>query len=248
MSDLLDVPVVDHWWQTETGSPVAANPRGLDVLPIKPGSPTVPMPGYGLRVLDDEGRPVEAGAMGNIVIDMPLPPGAAVTLWQADERFRDSYLTARPGFYDTADAGMLDEDGYVWVMGRTDDVVNVAGHRLSTGAIEEAVAAHPSVAECAVFGVADELKGEVPVGLVVLKAGADNGPVEEEIVGSVRERIGPVAAFRRVIVVDRLPKTRSGKILRATMKKMAAGEPYTVPGTIEDPAVLGEIERVLAGR
>ena len=248
VKDRLGVPVVDHWWQTETGSPVAANPRGLDDLAVKPGSPTVPMPGYGLRVLDDEGRPVEAGTMGNIVIDLPLPPGAAVTLWQADERFRESYLAARPGFYDTADAGMLDEDGYVWVMGRTDDVVNVAGHRLSTGAIEEAVASHPAVAECAVFGLRDDVKGEVPVGLVVLKAGAEGAPgtIEGEVVAAVRERIGPVAAFRKVVVVERLPKTRSGKILRATMKKIAVGDPYTVPGTIEDAAVLGEIERVLA--
>ncbi len=244
---LLNVPVVDHWWQTETGCAVAANPLGLERLPVKHGSPAVPMPGYGIRILDAEGSAVVAGTMGNIALDLPLPPGAAVTLWNADDRFRSSYLAPQPGFYDTADAGSVDEDGYVWVMGRTDDVINVAGHRLSTGAMEEAVAAHPAVAECAVFGCQDELKGEVPFGLVVLNSGVDTQAtdVAREIVATVRDRIGPVAAFKRVLVVDRLPKTRSGKILRSTIKRIADGEPYTAPGTIEDPAVLTEIESAI---
>lgn len=244
---VLQVPVIDHWWQTETGCAVAANPLGLERLPVKYGSPAVPMPGYAVRILDAEGHAVAPGTMGNIALDLPLPPGAAVTLWGADDRFRSSYLLAQPGFYDTADAGSVDEDGYVWVMGRTDDVINVAGHRLSTGAMEEAVAAHPSVAECAVFGCRDELKGEVPFGLVVLKSGVDTptADVAKEIVATVRDRIGPVAAFKRVLVVDRLPKTRSGKILRGTIKRIADGEAYTSPGTIEDPAVLVDIERVI---
>ncbi|WP_299845264.1 AMP-binding protein [uncultured Jannaschia sp.] len=244
---LLGVPVVDHWWQTETGCAVAANPLGLERLPVKHGSPAVPMPGYGIRILDAEGRAVEPGAMGNIALDLPLPPGAAVTLWEADDRFRSSYLLSQPGFYDTADAGSVDEDGYVWVMGRTDDVINVAGHRLSTGAMEEAVAAHPAVAECAVFGCSDELKGEVPFGLVVLKSGVDTpaADIPAQVIAIVRDHIGPVAAFKRVIVVDRLPKTRSGKILRATIKRIVDGEPYAVPGTIEDPTVLADIERII---
>ncbi|MEL6059506.1 AMP-binding protein [Methylobacterium sp. DCY52] len=247
---LLDVPVIDHWWQTETGCAVAANPLGLERLPVKHGSPAVPMPGYAIRILDGDGQPVGHGEMGSIVLEMPLPPGAAVTLWNADYRFRESYLAARPGFYDTADAGSLDEDGYVWVMGRTDDVINVAGHRLSTGLMEEVVSAHPAVAECAVIGCRDTLKGEVPCGLIVLKAGVstDPGRVADEVVALVRERIGPVAALRRVVAVDRLPKTRSGKILRATIKRIADGEVYAAPATIEDPTVLAEIEGALASK
>ena len=241
---LLDVPVIDHWWQTETGCAVAANPLGLERLPVKHGSPAVPMPGYGIRILDTEGRSVSPGVMGNIALELPLPPGAAVTLWGADDRFRSSYLQTQPGYYDTADAGSVDEDGYIWVMGRTDDVINVAGHRLSTGAMEEAVAAHPAVAECAVFGCRDELKGEVPFGLVVLKSGVDTPTtdIEAEIVATVRDRIGPLAAFKKALVIDRLPKTRSGKILRGTIKRIADGEPYTPPGFIEDPAVVTEID------
>ncbi|MFF9551183.1 AMP-binding protein [Methylobacterium fujisawaense] len=247
---LLGVPVIDHWWQTETGCAVAANPLGLERLPVKHGSPAVPMPGYAMRILDGDGQPVGHGEMGSIVLEMPLPPGAAVTLWNADDRFRESYLAARPGFYDTADAGSLDEDGYVWVMGRTDDVINVAGHRLSTGLMEEVVSAHPAVAECAVIGCRDTLKGEVPCGLIVLKAGVETDPgvVADEVVALVRERIGPVAALRRVVPVDRLPKTRSGKILRATIKRIADGEEYAAPATIEDPSVLAEIEGTLASK
>lgn len=247
---LLGVPVIDHWWQTETGCAVAANPLGLERLPVKHGSPAVPMPGYAMRILDGDGQPVGHGEMGSIVLEMPLPPGAAVTLWNADDRFRESYLAARPGFYDTADAGSLDEDGYVWVMGRTDDVINVAGHRLSTGLMEEVVSAHPAVAECAVIGCRDTLKGEVPCGLIVLKAGVETDPgvVADEVVALVRERIGPVAALRRVVPVDRLPKTRSGKILRATIKRIADGEEYAAPATIEDPSVLAEIEGALASK
>ncbi|MEE7475111.1 AMP-binding protein [Methylobacterium hispanicum] len=247
---LLEVPVIDHWWQTETGCAVAANPLGLERLPVKHGSPAVPMPGYAIRILDGDGQPCGHGEMGSIVLEMPLPPGAAVTLWNADDRFRESYLASRPGFYDTADAGSLDEDGYVWVMGRTDDVINVAGHRLSTGLMEEVVSAHPAVAECAVIGCRDTLKGEVPCGLIVLKAGVstDPGLVADEVVALVRERIGPVAALRRVVPVDRLPKTRSGKILRATIKRIADGEAYAAPATIEDPTVLVEIEGALASK
>jgi propionyl-CoA synthetase len=245
---LLGVPVIDHWWQTETGCAVAANPLGLERLPVKLGSPAVPMPGYAIQILGGDGTPVERGAMGSIALEMPLPPGAAVTLWNADERFRDSYLAALPGFYNTADAGSLDEDGYVWVMGRTDDVINVAGHRLSTALMEETVAAHPAVAECAVVGCRDDLKGEVPCGLIVLKSGVSTSPedIADEVVGLVREHIGPVAALKRVVVVERLPKTRSGKILRATIKRIVDGETYTAPATIEDSSVLAEIERVLA--
>ncbi|MXP65878.1 propionyl-CoA synthetase [Roseomonas sp. M0104] len=244
---LLGVPVIDHWWQTETGWAVAANPLGLERLPVKYGSSAVPMPGYVVQILGGDGRPVERGAMGSIALEMPLPPGAAVTLWNADDRFRESYLAAYPGFYNTGDAGSLDEDGYVWVMGRTDDVINVAGHRLSTALMEEAVASHPAVAECAVVGCQDALKGEVPCGLIVLKTGvsASPGTVAEEVVTLVRDRIGPVAALKRVVVVERLPKTRSGKILRSTIKRIADGETYTAPATIEDSSVLAEIERVL---
>jgi propionyl-CoA synthetase len=244
---MLNVPVIDHWWQTESGWPIVANPVGLGLLPIKPGSPTVPMPGYAIEVVDDATKPVKAGAMGSIVIKLPLPPGALPTLFQHDRRMVESYLSEFPGYYKTSDAGYIDEDGYLFVMGRTDDIINVAGHRLSTGGMEEALAAHRDVAECAVIGVKDEIKGEAPLGFVVLKSGVkrDLLELEREIVALVRERIGPVAAFKRAIAVNRLPKTRSGKILRGTMKKIADGEAWTMPATIDDPAALDEIAIVL---
>ena len=246
----LKVPVVDHWWQTETGWAIAANPVGLGLLPIKLGSPTVPMPGYDVQIVDEASKPVPAGTMGSIVVKLPLPPGCLPTLWQQDDRFAESYLAEFPGYYKTADAGFLDDDGYVFVMGRTDDIINVAGHRLSTGGMEEVLASHPDVAECAVIGVKDELKGEVPCGFVVLKAGERRPPdvIEKELVGLVRDRIGPVAAFKLAVTVNRLPKTRSGKILRGTMKKIADHDPWTVPATIDDAGVLEEIEGVLKER
>jgi propionyl-CoA synthetase len=248
--DILGTPVIDHWWQTETGWPVAGNPLGLGALPVKHGSPTVPMPGYTLDVLDEGGKSVGPNKMGSIVIKLPLPPGALPTLWHADERFRDSYLSVYPGYYNTSDAGYLDEDGYIWVMGRTDDIINVAGHRLSTGGMEEVLASHPAVAECAVIGMKDALKGEVPCGFVVLKSGIDRSPdeIEAELVALVREKIGPVAAFKLAITVARLPKTRSGKILRGTMKKIADGDDWTPPATIDDPMILTEIGDVLRAR
>jgi propionyl-CoA synthetase len=247
---LLKVPVIDHWWQTETGWAIAGNPMGLGALPVKHGSPTVAMPGYDLRIVDDACKEVAPGTMGSIVIKLPLPPSCLPTLWQADERFRESYLAEFPGYYKTADAGFLDTDGYLYVMGRTDDIINVAGHRLSTGGIEEVLAAHQDVAECAVIGIKDAIKGEVPAGFVVLKAGVNREPseIEQECVGLVREKIGPVAAFKLAIAVARLPKTRSGKILRGTMKKIADGEPWTMPATIDDPAILDEIGGALKGR
>jgi propionyl-CoA synthetase len=239
----LGVPVIDHWWQTETGWPIAANCLGIEHLPVVPGSSTRAVPGWDLRVLDGEGKEVPAGETGALVVKLPMPPGATPTLWNADERFREAYLSAFPGYYQTADAGYIDEDGYVFVMARTDDIINVAGHRLSTGALEEVLASHPDVAECAVIGVADALKGQLPVGFLVLKAGVERPP--DEIVGEtvqlVRDRIGPVASFKTAAVVDRLPKTRSGKILRGTMRRIADGEPYTTPATIDDPAILDEI-------
>ncbi|MBD9525767.1 propionyl-CoA synthetase [Paracoccus sp. PAR01] len=244
----LGVPVIDHWWQTETGWPIAANPLGIEPLPIKPGSPSVPMPGYDISVLDEGGNPVPPETLGAIAIRLPLPPGTLPTLWNADERFRKSYLDHFPGYYETGDAGYLDRDGYLYVMARTDDVINVAGHRLSTGAIEEVLASHPAVAECAVIGAADPLRGQIPLGLLCLKSGV-NIPDEQlvsEVVKLVRERIGPVAAFRSACVVKRLPKTRSGKILRATMTKMADGLDFKPPATIDDPAILDEIRATLA--
>ena len=246
----LKVPVVDHWWQTETGWAIAANPVGLGLLPIKLGSPTVPLPGYDVQIVDEASKPVPAGTMGSIVVKLPLPPGCLPTLWQQDDRFAESYLAEFPGYYKTADAGFLDDEGYVFVMGRTDDIINVAGHRLSTGGMEEVLASHPDVAECAVIGVKDELKGEVPCGFVVLKAGERRAPdvIEKELVGLVRDRIGPVAAFKLAVTVNRLPKTRSGKILRGTMKKIADHDPWTVPATIDDAGVLEEIEGVLKER
>jgi len=244
----LGVPVIDHWWQTETGWAICANPLGIEKLPVKPGSPTLPMPGYDVRVLDEEGHEVPAGKLGAICIKLPLPPSCLPTLWNADERFVQSYLSRYPGYYLTGDAGFKDEDGYLFIMSRIDDVINVAGHRLSTGAMEEVLASHPAVAECAVIGVADELKGELPLGLVVLKAGVDrpHAEIERELVQKVRDEIGPVAAFKLVTVVKRLPKTRSGKILRGTMKKIADGQPWTMPATIDDPAILDEIAEALA--
>jgi len=243
-------PVIDHWWQTETGWCIAGNPVGLGMLPVKHGSATVPMPGWDIRIVDESCKEVPAGTIGSIVAKLPMPPGAFPTLWQQDERFREAYLAEFPGYYKTADAGFKDEDGYVHVMGRTDDIINVAGHRLSTGGMEEVLASHPDVAECAVIGMADTLKGEVPCGFVVLKAGVtrDHAVIEKEIVGLVRERIGPVAAFKLAITVPRLPKTRSGKILRGTMKKIADGEAWTMPATIEDPKVLDEIGAAVKGR
>ncbi|MEU7745225.1 propionyl-CoA synthetase [Nonomuraea sp. NPDC049158] len=246
-SDLLGIPVIDHWWQTETGWPIAANCVGLEPLPIKPGSPTKAVPGWDVRVLDPEGKECPPGVEGAVAIRLPLPPGALPTLYRDDARFAESYLSRHPGHYLTGDGGFLDDDGYLYVMGRIDDVINIAGHRLSTGAMEEVIAAHPDVAECAVIGVDDALKGQLPLGFVVLKAGADRDPaeVERELVALVRERIGPVAAFRRAVVVARLPKTRSGKILRATMRDIAAGRDYRAPSTIEDPAALSEIADAL---
>jgi propionyl-CoA synthetase len=248
--EILKVPVIDHWWQTETGSCIVGNPIGLELLPVKPGSPTVPLPGYDVQCLDEGGRPAPAGTMGAIVVKLPLPPCALPTLWQDEARFRESYLSAFPGYYNTSDAGFIDADGYVFIMGRTDDIINVAGHRLSTGGMEEVLASHPAVAECAVVGIKDALKGEQPCGFVVLKSGVTQSPaeIERELVALVRDRIGPVAAFKLALTVNRLPKTRSGKILRATMKKIADGEDYAMPATIEDSAVLGEIGDALKGR
>jgi propionyl-CoA synthetase len=244
---VLGVPVVDHWWQTETGWGIVGNPVGLGLLPIKHGSPTVPMPGYDVQIVDEAAKPVPNGQMGSIVIKLPLPPGCLPTLWQNDGRMKESYLEEFPGFYKTADAGFKDSDGYLFIMGRTDDIINVAGHRLSTGGMEEVLASHPAVAECAVIGIKDELKGEQPCGFVVLKSGVTKSPldVEKEIVALVREKIGPVAAFKIAITVNRLPKTRSGKILRGTMKKIADGDVWTPPATIDDPAILDEIAAAL---
>ncbi|MCK0142035.1 propionyl-CoA synthetase [Aliiroseovarius sp. F20344] len=244
----LNVPVVDHWWQTETGFAIAANPIGIEELPIKLGSPSVPMPGFDVQILDEGGHPMPAGELGAIAIKLPLPPGTLPTLWNAEERYKSSYLNTFPGYYETGDAGYIDEDGYVYIMARTDDVINVAGHRLSTGGMEEVLASHPDVAECAVIGVTDQLKGQLPLGMVCLNAGTDR-PDEEitaECVKLVREKIGPVAAFKLCVVVDRLPKTRSGKILRATMVSIADGKDYKMPATIDDPAILDEIKDALA--
>jgi propionyl-CoA synthetase len=243
----LRVPVIDHWWQTETGWAIAANCMGLEPLPVKAGSPTRPVPGWDLEIMDSEGQAVSPGNIGAIVCKLPLPPGTFPTLWNADERFQTSYLTTFPGYYETGDAGYLDEDGYVFVMARTDDIINVAGHRLSTGAMEEVLASHPDVAECAVIGAADKLKGQLPLGFLVLTAGVKrpHGEIVGEVVGLVREKIGPVAAFKQATVVKRLPKTRSGKILRGTMQKIADGEDYKAPATIDDPVILDEITDAL---
>lgn len=247
---VLNRPVIDHWWQTETGWPIAGNPMGLGLLPVKHGSTCVPMPGYRVEVLDEGGKPVPAGTMGTIAIRLPLPPGCLPTLWGSDGRMRSSYLSTFPGYYDTSDAGVIDADGYITVLGRTDDIINVAGHRLSTGGMEAVLAGHPDVAECAVIGIRDALKGEVPCGFVVLKAGVDRPTetIERELVAKVRDEIGPVAAFKLALTVPRLPKTRSGKILRATMKRIADHEPWTMPATIDDAAALDEIDESLKGR
>lgn len=246
-TEKLGVPVIDNWWQTETGWAIAANPRGLEALPLKPGSPSVPSPGYNLQVLDPFGEPVGPGEEGNLAIKLPMPPGNLPTLWGNDERFISSYLEAFEGYYATGDSGYIDEDGYVFVMGRTDDVINVSGHRLSTGAMEQVLAGHPAVAECAVIGLADQLKGQRPAGYVVLKAGADisEEQLASELIASVRNDIGAVADFKDVKIVEGLPKTRSGKILRKTMRQIADGEDYKVPSTIEDMAVLDDIAKVL---
>ncbi|MCF8485455.1 MAG: propionyl-CoA synthetase [Rhodobacteraceae bacterium] len=243
----MKVPVIDHWWQTETGWAIAANPVGIEALPVKIGSPSVPMPGYDVQVLDEGGHPVPAGTLGAIAIKLPLPPGTLPTLWNAEERFRKSYLNHFPGFYETGDAGYIDEDGYLYIMARTDDVINVAGHRLSTGAMEEVLAGHKDVAECAVIGVADELKGQSPLGFLCLNKGT-NRPHDEiirECVTLMREKIGPVADFKRAVVIDRLPKTRSGKILRGTMVNIADGKSWKMPATIDDPTILDEITAAL---
>jgi propionyl-CoA synthetase len=248
--NILGVPVIDHWWQTETGWPMVGNPMGLGPLPVKHGSPTVPMPGYDVVIADDGGKPVEAGKMGNILVKLPLPPGCFPTLWQQDDRFREAYLADFPGYYKTADAGYRDADGYVYVLGRTDDIINVAGHRLSTGGMEEVLASHTDVAECAVIGVADQLKGEVPVGFVVLKLGVNkpDETIEKELIALVRDKIGPVAAFKTAMVIKRLPKTRSGKIVRGTMKKIADKEEWSMPATIDDPMTLDEIKTALQSK
>ncbi|MDT7726442.1 MAG: propionyl-CoA synthetase [Actinomycetota bacterium] len=253
-SELLKIPVIDNWWQTETGWPIVADPVGLELLPVKPGSPSKPLPGWDVQVLGDDGRPVPAGTDGAIVVKLPMPPGAMLTLWNDDERFVRSYLSAFDGYYLTGDGGRIDDDGYVYVMGRTDDVINVAGHRLSTGGMEEILAAHPDVAECAVIGVSDKLKGQVPRGFVVLKAGTDAGAdgyerkLRDELVHLVRDQLGAVASLRDVAIVEALPKTRSGKILRSTMRAIADGTDATVPSTIDDVTVLEAMRPILRAR
>jgi len=244
----LGVPVIDHWWQTETGWAICANLMGVEPLPVKPGSPTLPVPGYAIRVLDQEGQALAPGQLGALTLQLPLPPGCFTSLWNNPDRFISAYFSRYPGFYETGDAGYIDDDGYVFVMSRTDDVINVAGHRLSTGAMEEVLATHPAVAECAVLGVADPLKGQVPLGLIVKKAGVteDNQAISKACVALVREKIGPVAAFKTCGVVARLPKTRSGKILRGTMRKIADGETWSMPATIDDPTILDEITITLS--
>ena len=244
------VPVIDHWWQTETGWAIAGNPVGLGLLPVKHGSPTVPMPGYDVQIVDDGLHQMKPGEMGSIVIKLPLPPSCLPTLWNADQRFTDSYLVDFPGYYKTGDAGYMDEDGYLFIMARTDDIINVAGHRLSTGGMEEVLASHPDVAECAVIGVHDDMKGQMPCGFVVLKAGVTKTPeeIEKELVSLVRAKIGAVAAFKVAITVDRLPKTRSGKILRGTMQKIADHQAWNMPATIDDASVLDEIEAAIRER
>ncbi len=250
LADLMGVPIIDHWWQTESGWPMVANPMGIEPMPIKPGSSTKPVCGYDLRILDEEGQPLGPNETGLVCLKLPLPPGCLPTLWHDDERFRASYLNRFPGYYLSGDGGYIDDDGYVFIMGRVDDVINVAGHRLSTGEMEELVGGHPSVAECAVVGIACPLRGQRPLGFVVLKDGilADEALLETELVALIRERIGAIAYFRNAVVVKRLPKTRSGKILRKTIRQIADGEIYTVPATIDDPLILDEIGRALAGR
>ena len=247
--DLLNKPVIDHWWQTETGWPITADCMGIEQLPVKPGSSTKPVPGFDVRILDAKGVVLGPKQEGLVAVKLPLPPGTLPTLWQADERFLQSYINVLPGYYFTADGGYMDEEGYIFIMGRVDDVINVAGHRLSTGEMEEIIATHPDVAECAVIGAADSLKGQLPVGLAVLKAGAKKQPEEirKELAQLIRDQIGPLACYKETAVVARLPKTRSGKILRGTMRKIADSEEYKIPSTIDDPAILGEIEEALKG-
>ena len=245
--NLSNSPVIDHWWQTETSWAITSSCTGIEKFPVKYGSAFKPVPGYNLKVLNSEGKEVGPGKMGDIVVKLPLPPGTFPTLWGADKRYKENYMTNYPGYYQTYDAGHIDEDGYVWIMSRTDDIINVAGHRLSTGAIEEVLAEHKSVAECAVIGIADKLKGQIPIGLLALKAGVKqkNEEIIKECVSMVREKVGPVAAFKIAIVVKRLPKTRSGKVLRGTVRKIADNEPYKMPATIDDPAILDEIKQDL---
>jgi len=246
----LGVPVIDNWWQTETGWPIASNPMGIERLPIKYGSPCVAMPGYDVQVLAEDGTELGPNELGAICIKLPLPPGCLPTLWKKDDRFQDSYLSTFPGYYETADAGFIDEDGYISIMARTDDIINVAGHRLSTGGMEEVLSAHPDVAECAALGIADSLKGQIPIGFIVLKDGTQkaSSDVETECVKLIREKIGAVAALKIIMKVDRLPKTRSGKILRGTIRKIANGEDWSIPATIDDPAILNEISAALRTR
>jgi propionyl-CoA synthetase len=242
------VPVIDHWWQTETGWAIAATCLGIEQQPVVPGSPGRPAPGWSLAVLGPDGHEVPPGAIGAICVRLPMAPSSLPTLWNAEERFIETYLSTYPGFYETADAGYLDDDGYVFVMARTDDIINVAGHRLATGALEEVLTAHPDVAECAVVGVEDALKGQLPVGFLVLKVGAESSDsqVVAEVVASIRSQIGPVAAFKSAVVVDRLPKTRSGKILRGTIAKIADGAPWNMPATVDDPVIFDEITESLS--
>ena len=246
----LGCPVIDHWWQTETGWAISGNPVGIGGFPVRLGSPGKPMPGYDIRVLDDGGVEVAPGTLGNIVCKLPLPPGSFPTLWQAPERFLSSYLAEYPGYYATSDAGIIDEDGYVFIMSRTDDIINVAGHRLSTGAMEEVIASHPDIAECAVVGKADPLKGQMPLGLFVTNDGAarDQQELEGELVQLVRGKIGAVAAFKTALEIKRLPKTRSGKVLRGTIQKIADAQDFKMPAAIDDPAILDEISSALAAR
>ncbi len=243
----MGVPVIDHWWQTESGWPMAANPMGIEQMEVKAGSPTVAVPGYDIRILDDEGREVPRGESGNIMVKLPLPPGNLPTLWGNQQRFYDAYLSRFEGYYLTGDAGVMDEQGYLWVMSRIDDVINVAGHRLSTGALEEALITNYNVAECAVIGVEDKLKGEMPLGFVVLNSGVrvDEEELKKILMQTVRSQVGPIATPRDIHIVSRLPKTRSGKILRGTMRMIADGKKFKVPATIEDPAVLNEIAETL---
>jgi propionyl-CoA synthetase len=244
----LGVPVVDHWWQTETGWPICSNCLGIEQIPIVPGSPSRPVPGYDVQVLDEEGRQLEAGEIGALVIKNPLPPGTFINLWKGDERFQSAYFERFPGYYETGDAGYIDDNGYVFVMSRTDDVINVAGHRLSTGALEEVLAEDEDVAECAVIGVEDAMKGQVPLGFLVLNTGAGVSPqdVVARTIAHMREKIGPVASFKLCTVVQRLPKTRSGKVLRGTMRKIADGHEWAMPATIDDPVIMDEITGALA--
>jgi len=246
----LKVPVIDHWWQTETGWTISGNPTGIELLPVKHGSPGLPMPGYDIHVLDDDGNDVEAGTLGNIVVRLPLPPGATPNLWQAEERFKSAYLEEFPGYYATSDAGFVDEDGYVFIMSRTDDIINVAGHRLSTGAMEEVIAEHPDIAECAVVGVADQMKGQLPMGFFVANDGSAKGSeeIEKELIGMMREKIGAVAAFKTAVQLKRLPKTRSGKVLRGTMQKIVDRAEFKMPAAIDDPAILDEVAEALDAR